>query len=144
MTLKEAKDRYIQVATTLDELKKTIEAEKRTATDEEKKTSITLLNEMDQLDRDVERLEWEERVDTSIQKAKESRQRIVKPSPLNITGEKKGFRTFGEYLQAVYTAGVSPRVDARLTYQPIEMRAATGMSEGIPADGGLGNARSPL
>ena len=63
MNLKEARDRYAQIATHLEEMKKTIEAEKRVATDSEKEASVALLNEMDQLDKDIERLEFEERLD---------------------------------------------------------------------------------
>ena len=45
-------------------------------------------------------------------------------------GSSKGFRRFGEFLQAVYVAGTGGRIDQRLT------RAATGMGETVPADAG--------
>ena len=139
MNLKEAKDRYGQIAAQVEQMKILVESEKRTATPEEKEASVKLLNEMDALEVEIDRLDFEERMDATLQKAKESREkRIVRPSPVNVTGEKKGFRSFGEFLQAVYVAGTSPKVDSRLTYTaPPEYRAATGMSETIAADGGF-------
>lgn len=132
MTLKEAKDRYGQLATAVEQMKNVVDSEKRKPTDEERKSSVEMLTEMDGLEIEIDNLEFQERMDQSLQKAKESRQRIVKPSPINISSEKKGFRSMGEMLQAVYMAGTSPKVDPRLEY-----RAATGMNETIPADGGL-------
>lgn len=51
----------------------------------------------------------------------------------NIAGGKgKVFRSFGDQLQAVYKAGRQGVVDSRL----MQVRAATGMGETVPSDGG--------
>jgi len=135
--LKEMEERYAVLARELEDKTKAIQGEKRTPSDEEREWSGTIIAEMDDLDKQIERERDQDKIERAIERAKESRTRIVRPNPLNITGDKKGFRSLGEFLQAVYVAGVSPRVDSRLSYQPIETRAATGMSEGIPADGGF-------
>lgn len=44
----------------------------------------------------------------------------------------KEFRTFGEQLQAIYRAGTTGAIDPRL----LSLRAASGMSETVPSDGG--------
>lgn len=46
-------------------------------------------------------------------------------------GSSKGFRRFGDMLQAVYVADTGGRIDPRLT------RAASGMGETVPADAGF-------
>jgi len=140
MNLKEAKERYVLIGNQLEEMRRVVDAEQRNVTDGERESSVALMDEMVSLEKEIDKLEFEERVDATIQKSKENRQRIVKPSPLNIV-DKKGFRNLGEFMQAVYVAGVSPRVDSRLQYQSfawenVENRAASGLSQGIPADGG--------
>ena len=60
----------------------------------------------------------------------------TKPIP---AGVNSGFNSFGEFLQAVARASdPTERIDPRLlAYRDREERAGTGMSEGIPADGGF-------
>jgi hypothetical protein len=79
-------------------------------------------------------MEFEERVSSHVETVKRSQSAPTKPDVKRSYDENRKFRSFGEFLQAVMMAG-SPgnRIDARL----VETRAATGMGEGIPSDGGL-------
>lgn len=140
MDLKQLKERYVQLAGLLEEATNLLANEKRAATEKEREDTIKIIDEMENIDKEVDRMELEERMTATLQKAKESRKAIQRPNPYDMTGEKKGFRSLGEFLQAVYTAGVSPRVDQRLRYESFpnaEFRAASGLSEGVPADGGF-------
>lgn len=137
MDIKEMKDRYALLAKQLEDQKAQIEAEKRSPTEEERESATKILDELEHLDSEIETASFEQRMDTILKKTKESRKAITRPNPYDITGDKKGFRSFGEFLQAVYTAGISPRVDPRLQYSSFEYRAASGLQEGVPADGGF-------
>ncbi len=79
-------------------------------------------------------MEFEERVSSHVDTVKRSQREPTRPDVKRGYDENKKFRTFGEFLQAVMMAG-SPgnRIDSRL----VETRAATGMGEGIPSDGGF-------
>lgn len=137
MDLKEMKDRYALLAKQLEDMRNAVESEKRSATDEEKTKSLAIMDEMDHLDTEIDKATFDQRMDAAIQKSKESRKPITRPNPYDGGGEKKGFRNLGEFLQAVYTAAVSPKVDSRLQYSSFEYRAASGLQEGVPADGGF-------
>lgn len=140
MDLKQLKERYVQLAELLEEATNLLATEKRAATEKEREDTIKIIDEMENIDKEVDRMELEERMTVTLQKAKESRKPVQRPNPYDMTGEKKGFRSLGEFLQAVYTASVSPRVDARLrfeTFPNAEFRAASGIQEGVPSDGGF-------
>jgi len=49
----------------------------------------------------------------------------------------KEFRSFGEQLEAIVRAGMGRGVDSRLAVTGSEARAASGMSELVPSDGGF-------
>ncbi len=132
MTIEELRARLNTLGTELQKMKDAVANEKRSATDEEKAKSVAIMEEIDSIDHKIVDVEFEERVSSHLDTIKQSQRAPVKPDVNKRYEEEKKFRTFGDFLQAVIVAG-SPgnRVDSRL-----EKRAAIGMGENIPSDGG--------
>jgi len=133
MTIEELRARLNTLGSELGKMKEAVANEKRSATDEEKAKSMTIMEEIDHVDHQIADMEFEERISSHLDTIKQSQRAPTKPDMKRGYDEEKKFRTFGEQLQAVVAAG-SPgqRIDPRL-----EKRVAAGMSEGIPSDGGL-------
>lgn len=107
-----------------------LEADERKMTEEEAERDEAIEVELKALDDDISRAQRQvERV----------RQMEVVADPnaptATETASREGqFATFGEQLQAIAHAAVSPQsIDPRLTFQA----AVSGMSEGVPSDGGF-------
>ena len=134
MNLQELRGKLNTLGTELQNMKNTIDEQKRSATDEEKAKSLAIMEEIDKIDHQIVEIEFEERVSSHLDMVKESQRKPTKPDFTKGFEEEKKFRTFGEQLQAVIMASsAGNRVDPRL----VEVRAATGMSGGIPSDGGF-------
>lgn len=131
MDLVQIQEKLASLSQELESLRFTCESEKRSQTEDEKKRTATILDEIDALKTRADEIELEERMAASLAKIKEVR-RKTPASDIIKHDQKKGFRNLGEQLTAVYHAGISGAVDPRLY-----TRAITGMSESIPADGGF-------
>jgi HK97 family phage major capsid protein len=131
MTLQELRSLIDQKYTELESMKKKIESEKRSANDDEKVLSNKLMDEIECIDAEVTSIETQDRVDAMIQKRRQPVNRPIIDDLTRADQQKKEFRSFGEQLQAVVSAGTGGRIDSRL------VRAATGMDETIPSDGGF-------
>ena len=116
-----------------------IDKEDRTEADIKAMTDIC-----DQMETNTAEIVAEERAEKAIE---DLRKPVGDPPDQGQPGEKQGFNSFGEYLQAVAAASM-PRggelagipcgiYDKRLTWTDPELRAPTGLSEGIPSLGGF-------
>jgi len=134
-----------QIEAELRSIKATLEQEDRDPDDGEKERMVEMLNRGDELD---ELIQLEKRrtdlSDRFKQVDPDSQDKIdaVKEEPEKKEDRKKVrydrhnkkvFSSFGEQLQAIMKAGVGERVDPRLH----EVRAVSGLSEGVGADGGF-------
>lgn len=127
----EIKEEMQKRAKELTEMKEKIEKENREFTPEEIDKANKLADEIDGFEISLESALAEERTNDRLQSLKEPQRKPVKPEVKRGRDEERKFRSFGDFLQAVYVAGSgSGQIDNRLT------RAATGMGEGIPSDGG--------
>jgi HK97 family phage major capsid protein len=134
MNIEELRARLNTLGGELEKMKSAVATENRSATDEEKGKSIAIMEEIDSIDHKIADMEFEERVSSHVETVKRSQSAPTKPDVKRGYDENKKFRTFGEFMQAVVMAGTpGNRIDARL----VETRAATGMGEGIPSDGGF-------
>ncbi len=113
-------------------MKSKIEVEQREHTDEEMKKANTIMDEVESLQVSLDSALTEERTDAKLREMKSPQRKAVRPEVARGEVQEKRFKTFGEFLQAVMMSQ-SPGgyMDHRLN------RAATGMSEGIPSDGGF-------
>lgn len=116
----------------LERIKFTAETETRSMSDDEKKRTADILDEVDALKNRDEEIALEERMNASLIAIKEVRRKAPSADMIK-HDQKKGFRHLGEFLTSVYHAGIGGAVDPRL-YQ---IRAATGMGESVPTDGGF-------
>ncbi len=134
MKIEDLRARLNTLGTELETMKNAIANEKRSATVEEKAKSVALMEEVDDIDKRIIDLEFEERVNGHLETIKESQRKPTRPDVKKVYDEEKKFRNFGEQLQAVVQASsAGNRIDPRL----VDVRAATGMGESIPSDGGL-------
>lgn len=131
MELKEIRDKIKSLFTKVEEMKKQNETNNTEPTPEERKLATDMLDEIDALEEMAANQEMEERMNATKKRLAESRREVLKPDFEKINRE-KGFRSLGDFLQAVvgyYAAG--GQVDPRLT------RAITGAGEAVPQDGGF-------
>ncbi len=131
--VKEIREKIDSLGKELATVKAVLETENRGGTDDEIRKATAIMDEIEGLDKEIENIEMNTRMNDTITRMSESRRQAIKPDVVaGRSPEKREFRSFGEFLQAVMLAG-SPggSLDRRLN------RAATGMSEAIPADGGL-------
>lgn len=128
----ELREKIEKLAKELSAMKDKADKENRSASDEERIKANGILDEIDSFEMQLDNALLEERMDDKFQSLKKGQRPGVKPDVKRVPEEDRKFRSFGEFLQAVMVAG-SPggSLDHRLN------RAATGMSEGIPSDGGL-------
>ncbi len=135
--IKEIREKIDKLGTELATMKALLETEKRSGTTEEVLKANTIMDEMESLDKEIENIEMNSRMTDTMTRMRESRREAIKPDVTNRSVEKREFRSFGEQLLAVMTAG-SPggSLDRRLI-PSWQGRAATGMSESIPSDGGF-------
>jgi len=131
MELTQVQEKLSLLSHELEGVKFTCEKESRTMSEDEKKRTADILDEIDALKIRADEIELEERMSASLAKIKEVRRKSPNADLIR-HDQKKGFRSFGDFLMAVYHAGIGGPIDPRLS-----TRAATGMSEGIPADGGF-------
>jgi HK97 family phage major capsid protein len=112
---------------TLKAMKEEIELSGRSANAEEKQTAERLLSEIDSLDLEI-------RIEEKGEQLSQSQRPPTRPDiGPSVSTPGKHFRSFGEQLQAIRTAGTTGgQIDTRL-YQ---VRAATGLSESIGGKGG--------
>jgi hypothetical protein len=132
ITRERIQEKLASLSQELEGIKFTAESEKRSMTDDEKKRMADMLDEVDALKIRDDEIELEERTAASLAKIKEVRRKSPSADIFK-HDQKKGFRSFGDFMTAVYHAGIGGAVDPRL-YQ---IRAATGMGESVPTDGGL-------
>lgn len=135
--LKEIYAKIDQYGKELTEMRALIDTEKRSPTDDERERSVKLTDQLFSLNREAEEMQQRAKEDEALRMLHESKRMPIKPDVGSRSGggEKKGFRSFGEFLQAVYAASQpESRLDPRLIR---ENRAISGMSEAVPADGGL-------
>lgn len=125
----------------LRSMKASLEQEDRDPTDEERVKMVDMLDRADDLDKLIETEERRVALEERFKKPSDDEKKkadAVKPQPEERKKQytrhnKKVFSSLGEQLNAVMRAGMGERVDPRL----YEVRAATGLSEGIGADGGF-------
>lgn len=132
MELKECRDKIKSLFEKIDIMKKKNETDNVEPSAEERKTAIEMLDEIDALEEMAANLEVEARMVSTRDRLSKGRREALKVEVDKLAKEQKGYRSFGDFLQGVvgyYAAG--GQVDPRL------LRAATGMGETIPADGGL-------
>jgi HK97 family phage major capsid protein len=110
----------------------TVEKENRTLTDEEEQKLKDLNAEIDKRQTEIEFEERQQRLEAELN-IRDSEPTRTEPQNSNLSGNEGKFRSFGEQMMAVYRAACpNGRVDSRLT-----TRAATGLSESVPSDGGF-------
>lgn len=116
--------KIIEVENEMAQMRSLCESEQRNPTDREKQKAKKLLDEIDEI--------RTEEAATAIQPRSLTRAGTVGGG--NVPGGKRVFKSFGEQLRCVATAAMpSGEVDPRL----YELRAASGLSEGTPSDGGF-------
>ncbi len=133
MEIKLIQDKMAEIWMKYQAKKTAIDVDKRSATEEEMKELNGLLDQHDALKKE---LEFEKRNYFAQEEARKLQSDPVKPNPAADPNPKKdqGWKSFGEFLLAVHRAAKDPyNIDKRL----IEMRAITGASESVPADGGF-------
>lgn len=131
MTIQELRSLIDQKYTELESIKKKIDAEKRSPNDEERILSNKLMDEIECIDAELSIMETQDRVDALIKKRSQTTTKPIIDDFTREDQQKKGFRSFGDQLQAVYIACTGGKVDSRL------VRAATGMGQTVPTDGGF-------
>jgi HK97 family phage major capsid protein len=110
----------------------TAEKENRTLTDEEEQKLKDLNAEIDKRQTEIEFEERQQRLEAELN-IRDSEPTRTEPQNSNLSGNEGKFRSFGEQMMAVYRAACpNGRVDSRLT-----TRAASGLSESVPSDGGF-------
>lgn len=116
----------------LEEIKEAATREERHMTDDECELFETLMNEVDRFRTYVAIQQREDELRMELQKSEKDPPRIDPGSGHTPPDPEKEFRSFGEQLHAVIQAG-SPGgpMDPRLA------RAASGLGEGVPSEGGF-------
>ncbi len=122
----------------LGAIKEKAEKENREFTPEEIEKANKLADEIDGFELSLESVLAEERTNDRLESMNASQRKPVKPEVKKGRDEERKFRSFGDFLQAVYVAGSgSGQIDRRLIPSIMDTRAASGLGEGIPSDGGL-------
>ena len=135
--IKELFEKRNKVVTDMEAIQGLANTEDRDLTEDEQKRYDALDDDFDKLSERIERQKKLDERKKSLETVSEpAESRKQKPEPDGVVEpatEAKTFRTFGEQLMAVRTAA-SPggHIDRRLT-----TRAVSGMSEGVPSDGGF-------
>ncbi|MDK2918993.1 MAG: hypothetical protein PWQ37_1726 [Candidatus Petromonas sp.] len=110
----------------------TVEKENRTLTDEEEQKLKDLNAEIDKRQTEIEFEERQQRLEAELN-TRDSEPVRNEPQNSNLPQNEERFKSFGEQMMAVYRAACpNGRVDSRLT-----TRAASGLSESVPSDGGF-------
>jgi len=110
----------------------TVEKENRTLTDEEEQKLKSLNAEIDKRQTEIEFEERQQRLEAELN-MRDSEPVRNEPQNSNLPQNEERFKSFGEQMMAVYRAACpNGRVDSRLT-----TRAASGLSESVPSDGGF-------
>lgn len=140
VTKEQLQKKQAEVLERMNALAEAAKKENRGLTDEEAK-------DFDALEAEVESLKKDEERAARLEKLNEERsQAVSRPVDIKVVreagetekGECKVWRSFGEQLQAVVGAAKNPhRADSRLAQSDMLMRAATGLNEGVLADGGF-------
>lgn len=128
--VEELREKIKTLATELQGIKDTVDKEERQFSDEEIKKSNSIADELDGLEISLEAAIAEERTNNKLNSLKQSDRPPVRPDVTKMSVEDRKFRSFGDQLMAVvryYAFGE----------QNYKLRAATGMSESVPSDGGL-------
>lgn len=133
MTVNELKGKRAQLIDQAESIFTTAKTENRDVTAEEREKFDRLLADADQAGEDIVRLE---KLDQRSRELDKLDHEPIKPDVEDRSGvpgqdQEKRFASFGEQMQAVYNFARSGRLDSRL------VRAASGASEGVPADGGF-------
>ncbi len=133
MEIKLIQDKMSEVWVKYQAKKTAIDVDKRSATEAE---MVELNSLLDQHDSFKKELESEKRNQIAQEESRKLQNEPVKPDPGSVVDSKKdqGWRSEGEFFQAVYRAAVMPHgIDKRL----VEIRAISGQSESVAADGGF-------
>jgi HK97 family phage major capsid protein len=154
MTLEQMRLRLQEIAERIDDLEKTIEAEKRDYVDEEDQEIRKLLDEAETLEKNMEREEKrlafkdkmqatspgqddvKKAVSTDIDDKRNFAQTVTQSGPRR-SDPNRFFATLGDQLLAIRNAGLGRRIDQRLYEVHGAQRAATGLGESVGADGGF-------
>ena len=133
MTLEEMRARRKELIDKTRNIRSIANQENRELSDEEARVVNESLERSEHLSKEIK---TEERLGAQEDLALESHRDAIRPdvgAGSTPPGQPKFFRSFGEQLQAVYRAAQpGAKLDSRL-----EQRAVSGMSEGVPADGGF-------
>jgi len=131
MNIKKMKEDIEIIVKQLGDMRSLIESENRKPNEEERKQANSWLSEIDELEANIT---LEKRTQGMLSRTKKSAKEPDITPVSAIEQEKRDtFASDGEFLMAVMNAAVPGRaVDPRLS-----TRAATGLNEGIPSDGGF-------
>ena len=134
-TITEMRDEIVRFMKELGDMKSQMIAENRSPNDDEREKAAGLLDAVSELEQNIS---LEERVEETEKRLATPKTEPTKPevgrTTLNKEDRKKKdqFMTFGEQLQAIMAAGDNRGIDPRLN-----LRAASGLNEGIASDGGF-------
>ena len=136
-TITQMREEITNLMKQVGDMKARCTQENRDPSTEERGVATDILNRVDDLEQNIA---MELRTQETTARLDQSQRAPLKPNPqgnLPTPQEKKdSFLTFGEQLAAVMRAGSpSPYIDPRLRTNV--RGAATGMSEGVPSDGGF-------
>src|SRR3990170_1932101 len=126
----EVKEKIEKLAKELAGMKEKIDSEQREFSPEEIDKANKLADELDGLEVSLDSALAEERANDRLQSLKQSQRPSVRPDLKKSEAEDRKFRNFGEQLTAIARYYATGEMNYKL-------RAATGLSEGVPSDGGL-------
>ena len=130
-TITQMKEDITGVLTKLGDMQTLCVSENRDPSEEERNDGNALLSQIDEIEKNIA---YEERLQSTVDNSKKSPIPDKAPlSPAPDQEKRDSFASHGEFYQAVMRAGTpGGSVDPRLS-----TRAATGMGEGVPSDGGF-------
>ena len=134
-TITEMRDEIVRFMKELGDMKAQMIAENRSPNDTEREKASGLLDAVKELE---DNIGIEERIEETEKRLAKPRTEPTRPEVTNTTvsreerKKKDQFLTFGEQLQAVIKAGDNRGVDPRLN-----LRAASGLNEGVQSEGGF-------
>lgn len=140
MDINTLQKKHAEVLERMNALAEAAKKENRGLNDDEISEFDGCETEIEGLKRSMERAEKLARIneERAVPTSKPVDIKVIREEGEDEKGECKVWRSFGEQLQAVVSAGKNPhRTDARLAKSDLLMRAATGASEGVNADGGF-------
>ena len=139
-SLNEMRLEQTNIEADLRSMKAKLESEGREPNDDEMKKATDLLDRADKLDEMIEVEARRVKLEARYADPKDpEKDKAMKPEPESRRKEKfergnpNPFNTMGDQLACIMRAGIEGRVDPRLH----EVRAATGLSEGVGGDGGF-------